>query len=142
MSKIKEFYHDEICQGLHYSSDDADYGYSEWLATQTPQGYEREIKADAERLGILAQREGLHRVPAHDPSLIELLQGASEAHEKRVSNGLHGLNPLRTVLEAWLRGWDHERSIAAEIEAAHLAQIEAWEEEEADREVPLWLVTA
>jgi len=141
MSKIKEFYHDEISQGLHYANDE-DYGYAEWLETQTTHGFEREIRTEAERLGILAQRNGLHRAPAHDPSLIELIREADEAASRRKRRGLHDPATALVAIKAWLRGWEHEHSIAAEIEAAHLAQIEQWEAEEADREFPRWLVSA
>jgi hypothetical protein len=142
MSKIKNFYHDEIAQGLHYTSGDEDYGYAEWLETQTTHGIEKEIRTEAERLGILAQRNGLHRTPAHDPSLIDLIREADEAASRRKSRGLHSPAAALTAIRAWLQGWEHEQSIAAEIEAAHLAQIENWEAEEADRELPRWLVTA
>lgn len=123
MSKIKNFYHDEITQGLN-SPDDSDYSYAEWLEADRLTTIAR-VSTEAERLGILAHREDRVRTPYHDPALRALLD----------ERGWHW---TAKASEAWLRGWDHERTIALEIEQNTLAQIEQWEREEADREHPRW----
>lgn len=122
MSKIKNFYHDEITKGLHLTSDDSDYSYAEWLEADRLTTNAR-VSTEAERLGILAHREGRVRTPYHDPALRALLNETSWSHTVRAS-------------EAWLRGWDHERAIEWEAEQNALAQIAQWEAEEADRETP------
>ncbi len=119
MSKIKEFYHDEISQGLHFASDDSDYAYEAWRA------HKESIAHRAEKLGILAWREGAVRTPYWDPALRALLD----------ETGWHW---TAKASEAWLRGWDHEQTIGLEIEESTRAQIESWELEEADREHPRW----
>lgn len=125
MSKIKNYYHDEITQGLHYAGGDEDYSYAEWLEADRLTTNAR-VSTEAEKLGILAHREGRARTPYHDPALRSLLDEAGWRHTARAS-------------EAWLGGWDHERAIEWEIEQNTLAQIAQWEAEEADREIPRWI---
>ena len=122
MSKIKEHYHEEIAHGMQ--GDDSDYEYTQWLA-----GDPARARNAAERLGIRAHREGRVRTPYHDPALRSLLDRA-------------GWNRTAELSGAWLKGWDHERQVQAELDREAEAEIAQWEAEERDREIPRWLVGA
>lgn len=121
MSRIKEHYHEEIARGMQ---GDEDYMYEEWLAGDPARAHNA-----AEKLGVLAHREGRARTPYHDPALRSLLDAA-------------GWNRTGELSGAWLKGWDHEWQIGAELDREAEAEIAQWEAEERDREMPRWLVGA
>jgi hypothetical protein len=123
MSRTKEHYHEEITRGLN-QPDDLDYGYEQFLA-QDP----ARTRNEAERLGILSHREGRVRTPYHDPALRALLD-------------LTGWKRTAELSAQWLKGWDHEWSVAMELERMEEQRIADWEAEEMDREHPRWMLGA
>ena len=125
MSKIKEHYHDEICNGLH--GGDEDYAYEEYERLEALRKYPH-IEATAAKLpwdiGYAAGERG-HKIPAEDPHFMSWVTA------KRMATGV-SMKTLEFIasVEAWSRG-----------NRAAWSDREAIEREEARREaeVPLWV---